>query len=254
MQRIILPALAIILSAAPHAQAQTNTGAKINPQDAAEMIYIPAGEFTMGSDDDQADERPAHKVELDGYWIYKHPVTVAQYRKFCAQTGHSMPEAPWFDWNNSHPVVNITWQDAMAYAQWAGGALPTEAQWEKAARGTSTRKYPWGNDWSADKCNGMGRLGKTTAVGSYLSGVSPYGAHDMAGNVWEWCSDWYDATYYQHSPQRNPAGPQSGVFRVRRGGAWNYDGADYRCANRNCLDPGYAAYFDPNMGFRVAQK
>lgn len=253
MRKIIQLVLAIIFSAAAYAQNEKAGSTRINPLDGAEMIYIPEGEFTMGSDDGQKDERPVHKVDLDGYWIYKYEVTVGQYRKFCSKTGRSMPEPPHWGWNENHPIVNVRWHDAMAYAKWAGGSLPTEAQWEKAARGTDGRKYPWGNDWDSGKCNCLGEIGKTTAAGHYASVLSPYGCHDMAGNVWEWCADWYDEGYYRHSSKRNPDGPKSGVFRVLRGGAWNYDGSDYRCANRNRLEPAHGSWFYPNLGFRVVQ-
>jgi len=139
-------------------------------------------------------------VNLDGYWIYKYEVTVAQYRKFCNETGSNMPEAPSWGWQDDHPIVHVSWDNATAYTQWAGVRLPTEAQWEKAARGTDGRAYPWGNEWDATKCaNSVGqRLSSTKPIGSYPSDTSPYGALDMAGNVWEWCADWYDGNYYNN--------------------------------------------------------
>jgi len=187
------------------------------------MVYIPPGEFLMGSKEGEGDpdERPQRRVYLDGYWIDKNLVTVAQYRKFCQATERQMPGLP--DWSkDDHPMVNVSWHDAAAYAQWAGKSLPTEAEWEKAARGTDGRIYPWGNAWDGAKCqHSVGQTaGKTAPVGSFPAGKSPYGCLDMAGNVWEWCADWYDAGYYKNAPARNPTGPATGTQRVLRGGSW----------------------------------
>ncbi|MBM3241214.1 formylglycine-generating enzyme family protein [Candidatus Poribacteria bacterium] len=196
-----------------------------NPIDGAEMVFIPEGEFIMGSDKSKdslayGDELPQRKVYLDGYWIYKYEVTVAQYRKFCQETGRQMPEEPW-EWQDDHPIVNVSWYDSVAYCNWAGVELPTEAQWEKAARGTDGRIYPWGEKWDASKCNNYNTGPKqTTPVGSYPAGASPYGVLDMVGNVWEWCADWSDEEYYASAPNRNPQGPSSGTYRVLRGGSW----------------------------------
>ena len=123
---------------------------RINPKDGAVMVYVPAGEFVMG-DDQMPRSSPRRTVTLDAFWIYKNDVTVAQYRKFCQATGRQMPQTPTWGWKDDHPVVNVTWDDAKAYCDWAGAALPTEAQWEKAARGTDGRMYPWGNEWDAGK-------------------------------------------------------------------------------------------------------
>ena len=181
-------------------------------------------------------ETPQHKVYLDDYWIYKTEVTVAQYRKFCQATGRQMPGLP--DWSkDDHPVVNVSWEDAAAYAQWAGAALPTEAQWEKAARGTDARVYPWGNEWDGAKC--VNSTQSTKPVGGIPAGASPYGCLDMAGNVWEWCADWYDAGYYKNAPARNPTGPATSTSRVLRGGSWLTPVPDvFRAAYRFWLNPG----------------
>jgi len=222
----------------------------VNRQDGAEMVYVPAGEFLMGSKEGEgaSEEHPQHKVYLDGYWIYKTEVTVAQYRKFCQATGRQMPREP-----DTHPVVNVNWDDATAYAQWAGAALPTEAQWEKAARGTDGRQYPWGNDWDAKKCyNSVGGNApwEPKPVGSYPDGASPYGTLDMAGNALEWCADWYDSKYYQSSPLRNPTGPATGTARLQRGGSWYFDTPDFfRAAYRVTGLP--TASFE-SWGFRCA--
>jgi len=176
-------------------QGSTAGEENINPKDQAKIVWVPAGEFLMGSteNDNEAcpDEKPQHLVYLDGYWIYKMEVTVAQYRKFCEATGRSMPKAPNWGWLDTHPIVNISWDDANAYALWAGASLPTEAEWEKAARGTDGRQYPWGNDWSTEKCiHFSNSQGKTAPVGNNPAETSPFGCLDMAGNAWEWCADW----------------------------------------------------------------
>ena len=211
---------------------------RLNPKDGAEMVYVPAGAFTMGTDLSTiagADQQyftnaPAHTVNLSGYWIYKNDVTVAEYKAFCQATVRAIPPAPWWGWQDDNPVVNVTWDDAAAYAAWAGVSLPTEAQWEKAARGTDGRTYPWGNDWDPSLCvhsaNELGDLGATKPVGSCPSGASPYGCLDMAGNGWQWCSDWYGETYYKSLPA-------SGALRVLRGGSWIGDNpGGFRAADR----------------------
>lgn len=201
---------------------------RINPKDGAEMILIPAGEFPMG---DIRPGKPQHIITLDDYYIYKNDVTVAQYRKFCVATGRQMPGAPSFGWHDDHPMIIISWDDANAYAQWVGAVLPTEAQWEKAARGTDGRLYPWGNDWDETKCHCSKVIGgdakQTAPVGSFPTGASPYGILDMAGNVAQWCADWYDENYFQNAPAHNPSGPTDGKARAVRGSTW------IDCATRN---------------------
>ena len=247
--------------------------AKTNPRDGAVMVWVPAGEFHMGSTPKEITaaekslpaavkkmtpvrfkaEAPQHKIMLDGYWIYQNDVTVAQYRKFCTATKRAMPNAPDWGWLDEHPMVNMTWDEALAYAKWVGAALPTEAEWEKAARGTDGRIYPWGNKWDATKCNNeVGKkvwsLGKTSPVGSYPAGASPYGCLDMAGNVWQWCADWYGADYYRNSPSRNPTGPASGSTRVVRGGCWGrFATGFFRTATRVSHTPNSR---DVDVGFR----
>jgi formylglycine-generating enzyme required for sulfatase activity len=226
-------------------------------------------------------------VYLDAYYIYKTEVTVAQYRTFCQATGRKMPEPPSWGWQDAHPVVNVTWDDARAYATWAAVALPTEAQWEKAARGAEARLFPWGDAWPPPSMVGnfadeaLLRSGKyawpegsfvagygdgyaaTAPVGCFPAGASPYGVLDMAGNAWEWCADWYDPSYYKTGPTRNPPGPAAAVpvelspgqmvnCRVFRGGSWMAcaEGGLLRCASRLGFVPSAAS---DQFGFRCAR-
>ena len=205
----------------------------------------------MGSDDLDR-EKPPHRVYLDAFSIDKYETTNALYARFMRATGRPAPR----DGNDSsfnassQPVVNVTWEDADAYCKWAGKRLPTEAQWEKAARGTDGRKYPWGEQWDASRANAENKLGSTASVGSYASGTSPYGAYDMAGNVWEWVADWYAKHYYEQSPNRNPMGPDSGTTRVLRGGSWSSLPVNLRAAVRLGDTPGLR---NISIGFRCAR-
>jgi formylglycine-generating enzyme required for sulfatase activity len=214
------------------------------PADGAVMVYVPAGEFLMGSGDDyryaRPDERPQHTVYLDAFWIDRTEVTNAQYRK-CVEAG-ACEEARCWDLDGYDvpdlPVVCVHWDAAQAYAAWAGGRLPTEAEWEKAARGTDGRLYPWGDsEPDCDKANYLGCADGPLPVGSHPEGASPYGVLEMAGNVWEWVADWYAEDYYSHSPDRNPQGPDSGEHRVGRGAAFRISHWSLRCAIRGWVRP-----------------
>ena len=225
---------------------------------------MPSGGFVMGSDPRkdklaQPNEQPQHQVSLREFLIGKYPVTNRQYQSFVKSTGHRPPR----NWKNgqipagkeAHPVVRVNWQDASAFCEWAGEVsgytlqLPSEAEWEKAARGTDGRIYPWGNQApDARLCNFDKNVNDTTPVGSYSpQGDSPYGASDMAGNVWEWVADWYGETYYKNSPANNPGGPPIGNFRVLRGGSWTNSDFHLRTSNRDNYDPTSSGNVD---GFR----
>jgi formylglycine-generating enzyme required for sulfatase activity len=190
------------------------------------MVLIPEGLFTMGSDNGDADEKPVHEVYLNDFYIDRYEVTNALY-KVCVTAGACDVPQNTGNYDNSqyadHPVVYVDWNMAKSYCEWRGAQLPTEAQWEKAARGTDGRTYPWGEDIACDKTNYLGCVGDTKPFGSYENGQSPYGISDMAGNVWEWVADWYSVRYDENSPAENPLGPDSGQYRVLRGGAWNQD-------------------------------
>jgi formylglycine-generating enzyme required for sulfatase activity len=229
-----------------------------------EMVLIPGGEFVMGKDDENdpdADYSPAHTVRVDPFYIDRYEVTNAQYLEYCEQTGARLPEFWGMEEFRSgqdypdHPVVGISWREASDYAEWTGKRLPTEAEWELAARGRLVgADYPNGelleetdaNYWSWPDMRSTGD--RLMAAGSYPE--NGYGLHDMAGNVAEWVADAYDADYYEHSPAENPTGPESRGFRVFRGGGWHSGPGCVRVFYRNAL-PGN--WRDFNVGFRCAK-
>ena len=217
-----------------------------------EMIYIPEGEFTLGSPEDygETDEYPSHKIFLDGFWIAKTEVSFSQFDQFCQETKREPPADE--EWGRGDlPVINVSWDDAQAYCKWLSKKtgllfrLPTEAEWEKAAHDL----YPWGSSNPEEElANYGGMVGRTTPVGYYPKGSSIFGVVDLAGNVWEWVQDWYDAAYYQNSPAQNPKGPDKGVERVVRGGGWSSGENQVRSANRSSELPASRLNL---IGFRV---
>ena len=228
-----------------------------------EMVLIPAGPFWMGcnsavDNDCYSDESPYHEVTLSGYYMDKTEVTQSAYRE-CVDAG--VCDTPTCDWDPAgtpnRPVVCVNWTQAGEYCAWAGKRLPTEAEWEKAARGTDGRKYPWGNEDATceyavmdDGGNGCGTDSTWNVCGKSPAGDSPYGLCDMSGNVWEWVSDWYDSGYYTNSPASNPTGPVSGSYRVRRGGSFGYYDYNLRASNRYDYDPSVYSYA---LGFRCVR-
>ncbi len=217
------------------------------------MVFIPAGEFIMGNDLGKVDERPAHPVKLKSYYLDRHDVTNSQYREFVKSEGYRVTSYPYTQefGSDEQPVVGVSWFDAEAYCKWAGKRLPTEAEWEKAARGGQGYLYPWGANWVSMRCNSRElNLGVTTKVGSFRDGISAYGVSDMAGNVWQWCQDYYDSAYYTHSPKESPAGSPGGKFKVLRGGSWNEESFFLRTTNRRGENPNVRLN---NIGFRCAK-
>jgi formylglycine-generating enzyme len=238
-------------------------------KDGAPMILIPAGTFPMGvpsgDRDGGRDEYPRHEVLLDTFAIDTFEVTNSRYLDFVKATGHRVPQNPKNPTRNlwqgdsitdslaDRPVINVDWYDADAYCTWAGKRLPTEAEWEKAAKGTSDKRFPWGNvEPTAKHLNYNQRwIGEKTLmpVGSYEAGKSPYGVYDMAGNVWEWVNDWYDPRYYEKSPNKNPKGPESGTKKVIRGAGWPNETPSVRIFTRVESDP---TIRNESTGFRCA--
>jgi iron(II)-dependent oxidoreductase len=218
-----------------------------------ELILIPGGEFVMGSDA-ETDHKPAHTVLVDSFYMDKYEVTNAQYERFCTETGRKLPEfwgvkelrcGPDFP---NHPVNYVTWRDAKEYAEWRGLRLPTEAEWEYAARGgKADQRYPNGDELTEEDANYGNMHGGTLPVVRYPP--NGYGLFDMAGNIGEWVADWYDPDYYGNSPGDNPTGPEDGKYKVVRGGGWH--SGSY--CNRVYRRLGLLRYWvDVNVGFRCA--
>ena len=255
---LISTIIIIALAALWHFGSNRQIPKRIIGKDGTPMVLIPAGEFQMGSEDGEDDEKPVHTVYLDAFYMDIYEVTNAQYVKFCDLTGRGVQG----HWGAGHPgyglpnqpAMGLAWQTAMEYCQWAGKRLPTEAEWEKAARGgLEGKKYPWGDESpNGTKTNFDNHVGHPTPVGSYPP--NGYGLHDMAGNVEEWCYDWYRPDYYQNSPKRNPKGPDSGFHgrRVLRGGAWPRIARWIRSANRQGENPKPRGIIF-NYGFRCAK-
>jgi eukaryotic-like serine/threonine-protein kinase len=251
---------------------------KISPVDGMTQIFIPAGTFFRGGMDvyRKHDEQPAQEIFISAFWMDQVEVTNGMYG-LCVNAGICRPPAqPRSDNRENYfgnpefrdyPVVLVTWYDANAYCKWAGRRLPTEAEWERAARGDDKRNYPWGDELPNEfTANFMNLVGDTSRVGSYAEGASPFGVLDMAGNVWEWAADFYRPDYYAKSPAENPSGPAEtdvlNNLRVMRGGSFQDDGIFLRLANRNSLDgpngraqPDEEAYYGRSsvkVGFRCA--
>ena len=218
-----------------------------------QMVFIPAGNFIMGSNNGESDERPAHGVFLNDFYIDKYEVTVAIYQA-CMNDGNCPGsfDVDYYDKNKDHPVVDVNWERADAFCKWRNARLPTEAEWEKAARGTDGHTYPWGEEIACDNANYEGCVGDTTPVGSYESGISDYGIYDMAGNVWEWVADIYQSDYYLTLGENvvDPQGPVSGDYRILRGGSWYSSPYDNRSSGR--LDIWFDAFISGVTGFRCA--
>jgi formylglycine-generating enzyme required for sulfatase activity len=253
---------------------------------ALEWVLVPAGVFVMGTDagldpEQKAHESPELEPDLSAFEIMRTPVTVSQFARFveaggyearqhwsvegwalrsegnltCPRFASAEEQGEWAAYRTpSRPVVGVSWFEAEAYARWSGARLPTEAEWEKAARGAQGFVYPWGDEWEEDRAGNRGAgPRKTLPVGVFPLGESPYGALDMVGSVWQWCADWYAPDAYEHAERRDPAGPLAGsppARRVVRGGAWNTLPFSLRCANRNSYPP--TARFS-NIGFRCAR-
>jgi len=242
----------------------------ISPIDEMPLVYIPEGSFLMGTSTDdlqfEEDETPQREIYLDAFWIDQLEITNRMFTECvdngsCEHPSESGSQARTSYYDNlsfaEYPVVNVNWEQAQTYCSWVGRRLPTEAEWEKAARGTQGQIYPWGNQeptcellniWESE--TGSANCARdTTLVGKYPNGASPYGVLDMAGNVWEWVADWYNVDSYKVGPDRNPQGANTGDARVIRGGSFSESGDTVRSANRNQSDPFADSYL---IGFRCA--
>ena len=243
-----------------------------NPKDGYEMALIPRGKAIFGAGPDDpyflesaADrEKPQFKADLPEFYLGRYCVTNEQYFKFVQETGHRPPDQADMEtpvWRNGkypaekakHPVVCVSWHDAKAYCVWAGLGLPTELQWEKAARGFDGRIYPWGNEWDGKKLRNYSNKGLETAcaVDDYPEGTSVFGTFNMSGNVWEWCEDWYEETAYERYARKDLTLPHTGQSKILRGGSWHGDAPlPFRCGARLPKNPDDKAYWS---GFRCAR-
>lgn len=235
---------------------QSRVGTEPNP-----MVLIPAGEFLMGSDDRLPDEGPQHKRTTPAYYIDRYEVTNGQYKRFIDAANHKSPahfrNRTYPPGKVDHPVTFVSWNDARDYCQWAGKRLPTEPEWEKAARGSDGRTYPWGNEFTYERANTpqrwkwLNRFGDTTPVGAFASGASPYGVYDMSGNVWEWVDAWYQP----HPGNKVPSDSYGEQYRILKGGSW-WDCSFYNCGisapvfNRSFFSPRLK---NETFGFRCAK-
>jgi formylglycine-generating enzyme len=227
------------------------------------MVFIPAGEFYMGSEEASNDAMPVRRIYLDSFYMDKYEVTFAQFYVFVDLTGHRkerlagylsssvIEDMPLFI-QPFNPIVGVSWDDAVDYCRWKGKRLPTEAEWEKAARGTDQRKWPWGNEERSENANLLGNDGAryTSPVNQFSRDVSPFGVHDMAGNVMEWVADWYNQDSYRLLPERNPVGVPDGERRIIRGASWN---DSIKRAPTSIRFKMYPEYRDVTIGFRCAK-
>ncbi len=295
MNRLALCALATLTIAAVHPRAQSSATPPVVVNDGyGDYLFVPAGAFMMGDThgDGESRERPAHRVELDAYYIGKFEITNAAWRAFRDDPGYDDPafwpdgrvtpknQVPYWTQPSNHggatpgsddyPVLGVNWDGATAYCRWLSAKtgkryrLPTEAEWEKAARGTDGRRFPWGDTIDRAHANYAGAQTYDTGlpVGHYDGSVrgelqtrtnaSPYGAFDMAGNVMEWCADWYDREYYASSPRKNPKGPERGAYRVVRGGTFFVEPFDLRTYARSAAWPSFQAH--RMIGFRAVRE
>ena len=227
--------------------------------DGREMILVPEGVFTRGSDEGDFDEKPEQEIYLDAFYVDKYEVSVKAYNKFRRAANYVKPSVPFFAGDSrimdtpDFPVVGVSWYDSVNYCLWAGKRLLTEAEWEKAARGTHGLVYPWANKFLRNRTNLAGTADGyeyMAPVGSFPMGRSVYGVYDMAGNVSEWVEDWYDQFYYQEAPMMNPTGIAKSKNRVFRGGSWDARKVDIRPAKRFAASPGRK---DVIVGFRCGK-
>ena len=276
MRMLWLPALICVSALASHAaeppaksDGQNGSSDLFKGKDGVPMVLIPGGPFTMGSNDGLPNERPEHQVTLDLYLIDQYEVTMSAYQKFLEGAKYDSPST-WDDEAattvGDRPAIGMNWEGAAAYCKWAGKRLPTEAEWEKAARGTDGRRFPWGQMqpfvdianynsgvWVSEAVTlvpvGAGLEGMSVRHGLKEGGRSPYGLNHMAGNAAEWVADWYDREYYPKSSDKNPTGPAAGEKKVIRGGSWADLPSAIRVTARFSAEPEFQ---DRTIGFRCA--
>ncbi len=237
----------------------TRNGQSFSGNDESNMMLVPAGPFIRGTALGGYDESPERVITLDAYAIDRYEITNQQYQSFVASTGHRKAAPPSRYAKNlarmqgpDQPVVYVSWDDAKEYCAWAGKRLPTEAEWEKAMRGTDGRLWPWGNQANGLAANlGLPDGHEVTApVGTFTRDISPFGVADGTGNVMEWVADWYEENAYRDAADQNPTGPEFGVFRVLRGGGYTNHGTDVRITSRSKMVPDFR---DETIGFRCAK-